>query len=72
MFTSYIVCETSTNRILCSLVHCSTVAHIYNTIAPMFDRANPSVKVYHDLALNVAIFLSAVVLMRRYGHMLAV
>ena len=37
-----------------------------------FDRSDPSVRAYHDLAINVGIFAVAVVMINRYGHKLAV
>jgi hypothetical protein len=38
----------------------------------MFDRRNPSVKAWQDLAMNAALFALAVWAAHKYGHKLAV
>lgn len=51
---------------------CSAAARLVETVKGAFDRSNPTVKAYQDLAVNVGVFALAVVLINRYGHKLAV
>ena len=55
-----------------SLMHRSAASRVQETIAKLFDRKDPSVKAYQDLAFNVALFATAIYLITTHGHKLAV